>query len=47
MKTKKTASCDAVFKPDSYLFFIAAWAAASLAIGTLKGEHETYVSPAL
>ena len=28
-------------KENSYLFAIAAWAAASLAIGTLNGEHDT------
>lgn len=30
-----------------YLLLIAAWAAASLAIGTRNGEHETYCRPTL
>ena len=40
----------AVLKPPfiySYLLLIAACAAANLAIGTLNGEHDTYVNPTL
>ena len=40
---------DKVYAPFFYFlgFFIAACAAASLAIGTLNGEHDTYVNPTL
>ncbi len=41
------ASAPFNFYTDLFLFLIAAWAAANFAIGTRKGEQETYCNPIL
>lgn len=40
-KKRPQISTNALFYRINYLFLIAAWAAASLAIGTRNGEQET------